>query len=36
VEEVFIWATVGAMPDDIVDRHVELAGELKVLLEEVA
>ena len=36
VEEVFIWATVGAMPDDIVDRHVELAGELKVLLEDAA
>lgn len=27
--EVFLWATVGGMPDDIVDRHLELAGELR-------
>lgn len=34
VEEVFIWATIGAMPDDVVDRHLELAVELRDLLLE--
>lgn len=29
VEEVFIWASVGAMPEDVADRHLELAVELR-------
>jgi alkanesulfonate monooxygenase SsuD/methylene tetrahydromethanopterin reductase-like flavin-dependent oxidoreductase (luciferase family) len=33
VEEVFIWATIGAMPDDVVDRHLELSVELRDLLD---